>query len=580
MTDFIEHTDEDFDALVDEQDLVDRRQSAEKKYEDLDSNSIEHLRRRMKYDTYFLASILGYKKLHPVFHGHYTQWLERQRGQQYRLTLFARGHYKSTLNTITDSIQMALPNVGDVLQAHPYAHGPNLKLLIAHEVREKASEFLFEIASAFTKNETMLALFPECIPSKRVQRINKWELELPREDQHRHATFSTIGAGGAAQSGHYHWLKLDDLVGEDAANSETVMNRINNWFDNIGSLLTDLEIDGWDLIGTRWAFSDIYSHAIKIYGIDTGSTLVESNGRKLRYRNSVTNCLSKKDLEDHSNGLLRVYARGAIEHGEPVFPIQYNEKKQYLSGFSHGKLNILRKNSFVWASQYANNPMEAGLTEFIWPLKYYKVDFNGNISVDTGDPNRPMRKVLLRDLAIYIFCDPSMGESNQADETGIVVTGVDKESNIYLLETIKKRLRPPEFVDNAFRLYMKYRPRVFAIEEVNFSGIYRYWIERESAKSRVNLPITPYKPGSKRSKEARIRGLAHFFSAGQVYVHENMHDFRDEYEQFPMGQSQHLLDSLAQGPEFWKSGMDTRSIEQTTQLVNNLLAERSILTGY
>jgi len=574
------HTDSDFDALVDEKALSERRSAAEKKYEDLDSDTIEHLRRRMKNDLYFLASMLGYNKLHPVFHGHYARWLERQRGQQYRLTLFARGHYKSTLNTIVDSIQMALPNVGNVVQAHPYVHGPNLKLLIAHEVREKASEFLFEIASAFTKNETMLALFSDCIPSKRVQRVNKWELELPREEHHRHATFSTIGAGGAAQSGHYHWLKLDDLVGEDARNSETVMKRVLSWFDNIASLLTDLEIDGWDLIGTRWAFADVYSHAIKVYGIDTGTTLYDVNGKKLRYRNSVTNCLAKKDLVENSGGLLRVYARGAVEEGEPVFPVQFNEKGKYISGFSHSKLNILRKNALVWAAQYANNPMEAGLTEFIWPLKYYKVDIYNNIVVETGDLRNPTIKRKLRDLAVYIFCDPSMGESDQADETGIVVTGVDQESNIFILETIKKRLRPPDFVDHAFRLYLKYRPRVFAIEEVNFSGIYRYWIEKEATRNRTNLPITAYKPGSARSKEARIRGLAHFFSAGQVYIHEGMHDFRDEYEQFPMGQSQHLLDALAQGPEFWKSGMDTRSLQQTQERVTQLLEERSILTGY
>jgi hypothetical protein len=95
----------------------------------------------------------------------------------------------------------------------------------------------------------------------------------------------------------------------------------------------------------------------------------------------------------------------------------------------------------------------------------------------------------------------------------------------------------------------------------------------------TSLPIMPYKPGSKRSKEARIRGLAHFFSAGQIYMLEGMMDLREEYEQFPIGKSQHLLDALAQGPEFW-SAASSNEVERTGRVVEEILAERSIETGY
>ncbi len=529
------------------------KKEAEAKARDWSSGDIEFLRRRCKNDLFFLcAGPLEYTRLSPTFHGDLTGWIQRQWGAQYRLLLLARGHYKTTVETIGDSIQMALPNVSESPH-HPYCLGTNVKILIAHEVRETAADFLYEITAAFTKKPMLMALFPECVPRRNVERLNKWQLELPRTEHPKEATFSTIGSGGAAQGGHYNWLKLDDLVGEKARDSETIMGRTLTWFDNINSLLTELEVDGWTLTGTRWAYSDVYSHAMERYGLDV--------------ENSVTNCLSPKDIERNAQGLLRVYARGAIERGKPVFSEQ----------FSLEKLRVLRKNKLVWAAQYANNPMESGLQEFVWPLKFYNVDSGGNIKVHTGDSSFKRYK---SDLDICVFTDPSMGETKTADETGIVVTGTDRRSNIFILETVKKRLRPPEYIDELYRLNFKYRPRVMTIEEVNFSGIYKYWLDDKSKETRVHLPIRPYKPGNQRTKDGRIRGLAHLFASGQVYCFEGMHDFRDEYEQFPMGKGKHLLDALAQGPEFWQDGVSESDIEHQMEVANEVINSRSILTGY
>ena len=542
-----------FDALFDEKAISKARGAAEEKYKDLSSSDIEYLKKKCKTDLFFLTSgPLEYTLLSPHLHGHLIHWIKQQWGAQHRMILLPRGHYKSTVCTVADGIQMALPNVADV-QALPYSYGPNLKLLIGHEVRETASKFLYEIAAAFTRKPGLMALFPECIPTKRTHRMNKWELELPRTEHHREATFSTIGSSGAAQGNHYHWLKLDDLVGEDARDSLTVMDTLLTWFDNVNSLLTRLAFDGWDLIGTRWAYSDVYSHAMEMYGINV--------------EDSVLNCISPRDIEKYQRGKLRIYARGAIERGQPIFPEEFPLKV----------LEIQRHNRLVWAAQYANNPMESGMNEFIWPLKFYNTDPQENIVVFTGETSF---KRLVHDLAIYVLTDPSMGETLKADDTGIVVVGIDHKSNIFILETIKRRMLPPEYVDEIFRLHLKYRPQVIAIEEVNFSAIYKYWIDEKAEKTKVFPPIRPYKPGSKRNKEGRIRGLSHFFSAGQVYVSEGMHDFRDEYDQFPMGKSKHLLDALAQGPEFWSGDLSPRSVESQEEASFQMYAERDIVTGY
>ncbi len=538
--------------LFDSGKLKKARAAAEEKGKNWSQSDIDHLRRRCKNDLFFLCTgPLEYTKL-AQFHRDLTGWLQKTRHLQHRMELLSRGHYKSTIITIGEGIQMALPNVSGITD-HPYHLGPNVKVLISHEVRETAAQFLFEITAAFTRKPILMALFPECIPNKNVERINKWQLELPRTEHHKEATFSTIGSGGAAQGGHYNWLKLDDLVGEKARDSETIMKTTLTWFDNINSLLTEFEIDGWDLIGTRWAYSDVYSHAMERYGIDI--------------ENSVLNCISPREIKSYANGILGIYARGAIENGLPVFPEQ----------FSLPKLEILRKNRLVWAAQYANNPMESGLNEFSWPLKYYNTDARENLVIFDGESSF---KRALSELNIYILTDPSMGESATADETGIVVVGVDDKFNIFILATIKKRLIPPAYVDLIFELNNQYRPKVITIEEVNFSGIYKYWINQKAEELKTYPPIRSYKPGNKRSKLGRIRGLSHFFSAGQVYVHEGMHDFRDEYEQFPMGKSEHLLDALAQGPDFWTSGLSREEVESQEEMIEEIMQERSVITGY
>ena len=542
--------------LLDEDILTQKRGEAEKKYRDLTGEQIEGLRKRAKTDLMFLAGgVLEYDLLSVPFHGHLAQWLYGVRYERYKMTLLARDHYKSTLLTITDAIQMSLPNDAGV-DYYPYTLGPDIKILIAHEVRESASRFLYEITKAFREKPLMLALFPELIPSPRVQRMNKWELELPRDIHHREPTFDTMGVGGAAQGRHYNWLKLDDLVGEDARDSETVMKRVLQWFDNIQSLLTRMKIDGWDLIGTRWAPTDVYSHAVKMYGVKKDC--------------SILNAYDPRDIETMEDGQLAVYARGAIEDGLPVFPEE----------FAIEDLNRIRKNPYVWAAQYANNPREGDLTRLKahW-LKYYNIGHGDQLIVFDGESSR---RIKTSELDRCILIDPSVGESNRADPWGIVVTGTDKDMNIYILEAYRKQMLPPDGIDEMFRLYTKWNPRLISIESVAFSAMLKYWFDQTCQRLGVYPSIYDYKPGSKKSKIARIEGLSNYGAAGQIFILEGMHQLRDEWEWFPLGENDHILDALAQGPEIWAPGVAEKmgvgmDVENA---VNAILEERDALTGY
>lgn len=501
---------------------------------------------------------MGYDLLSVGLHGDYCHWLEKTRGERYRVKLLPRGHYKTTVDTIGESIQIALPNrnANDeiIVPEYPWTLGPDVKILLAHETREGASRALFEIADAFLGKPLMLALFPELVPSTRKQRINKFELELPRRRNWKEPTFDAIGVGGAAQGRHYHRLKLDDLIGEDARDSAVVMQTVKDWVDNVNSLMTRLRLDGWDLTGTRWSLDDVYNHMLHKYG--------------LKWDQSFTPAIDN-ERERIKEGIAVAYIRSAVENGEPIFPEE----------FTLEDLQVIRENRKVWASQYANNPLDDDLVEFKakW-LKHYHKASNGDLVVFEGEKGR--RRVRSHDLDRVILVDPSMGETMDSDESGIIVTGTDSRHNIYILETVRKRLRPPELIKLMFQLYTKYWPRLISIEKVNFSGALHYWFKEECQRLRVNPSIYEYVPGPKRKKAARVRGLANFGMSGQLYCLEGMIELREEWERFGAIKSYHLLDALAQGPEVWLKGNDQKELDNREQAVQKLQDARCEVTGY
>jgi hypothetical protein len=317
--------------------------------------------------------------------------------------------------------------------------------------------------------------------------------------------------------------------------------------------MTRPRFDGWDLTGTHWANNDIYAHAIRIYGVDGANSFIRN--------------YFKRDIERFDSGPLVLYGRAIEEEG--VIPFEQEFPRDYVER--------LKKDPVVFASQYANNPKDTALTLFSssW-LRFYNVGQANRLYVFSGESSW---SVDTRDLDICVLIDPSMGETVDADESGFIVTGTDKKLNIFILEAFKKRLKPPEVIDEMLRLYTKWWPRVMSVESVAFSGIYSYWFAEKCSTLRINPNLNPYKVG-RREKTARIRGLSSYFAAGQIYMLEGMTQLRDELEWFPLGDSEHILDALAQGPEVWTPGLSRNDMRDNLDAIEQVMVQRDALTGY
>ncbi len=521
---------DDSTQLPSNEELILARRAADKRMEEFSTVDWQQLRIRAKNDLFFLnVGVLGYKKLSENLHGHLCSWAHRTDDDQFREVLLPRGHYKSTVFTIGDSIRVVLPDDRGN-STWPRSLGTNCRLLIGHEVHDSAARFLFSITRHFLQNPILMGLFPECIPDIKKHRVNKYELELPRDDVWSEPTFDTIGVGAKAQGRHYNYLKLDDLFGADARDSATIRKTTYDWFDNIQSLFSTFSQDHFDLIGTRWAFDDLYSHAHETYG-----------------------------------DLLVKYIRGAEElneHGKivTIFPEE----------FPIEKLNILKKNRKVYSAQYSNDPKE-GASEFqeSW-LRYYHWTGPNMVGVFGSSERVNIRT----DTDNIIFVDPAVNGLG-----GFIVTGCDYKDRIFCLDAQKKIWQPPELVELIFKAVQRWQPRIVVIEAVNFSVVYQHWIEREMQIRGIRFKIEPGKTRN-RDKKSRVKGLENYFSAGQIFFAEGQHELIQEFNQFGATEDYHILDALAYGPEYWRKGARREVVESGAKAAADLMSGRDRDTGY
>ena len=505
-------SDEDFEKISDPDLIKTNLVKAEEKYARLSKQEWLQLRRRAKTDLFFLsAAILGYDRLSTGLHGHLCWWYQKHHTSQFREILLPRGHFKSTVITKADSIQTVLPDdVGD--QTWPRNLGTNCRLCISHETHESASRFLYEITGHFTSNPTLMGLFPECVPNPKKNRINKHELELPRSRNWSEPTIDTMGVGAKGQGRHYNRLMLDDLIGDKARDSQTEMQTAKDWFDNIQSFFSMFAQDQFVLVGTRWAFDDLYSHAHRVY-----------EDQLHKYIRSV-------EEKDPKTGEMKA-----------IFPEE----------FTIPKLKIIRKNKKVFSAQYANDPKEGG-TEFeeAW-LRYYYWTGKTNIatfSFDADGNPTGKKEHSIWDLDRVILIDPAMTGAG-----GYCVTGTDHNSVNYVLKALRLELKTEEFVPFLFSEVTRWQPRAVAIEEVLFSGLYKPFLEAEMRLRGQRFHIILIKT-KQIQKDTRVRGLANYFTTGQIVINETQTELITEFKEFGASNDYHILDSLAQGPEIWRPG--------------------------
>lgn len=505
------------------------QQEATEELAALSSTDLEMLRLRAENDLYFMAKgILGMKDLYPPLHRPFCQFVE-QEGEDFsrKMELMPRSTLKSSIGTVANNIRRAVKN-------------PEVRVLIANEVYENASDFMSEIQGHFEKNPRLRMLWPGVVPEKFAGAGVNWSSKgatVVRKGIYKEPTWFPIGVGGAVTSKHFTHIDCDDLIGLKAFDSPAEMLAAIRWNRNIEPLSIDSEGESATVItwrGTRWAGNDLYADVERIYGEK-----------------------------------LKVYHQGCYTaDGKSVFP-----KKLSLEFLER----IASNEPDRFAAQYLNDPASSAVLDF----EYHKVM---SFTMDTqrwcrwrmdGEDHETNAHMMDRVMTV----DPNGGKKTAKDEFAVGVVGADALGNVFSLEDWGGRPNPDEACQVIKDMYLKWRPRVVGVEETS-SQNWIWIIEKFFADQKIGVRIEQLKPNNQ-VKEERIRTcLQPLIAYKKLFVPSTQTVLRGQIKNFPGTSLDDRIDRLAYGTTLVRLPQTEQHRKRHRSLVKKLLDLRSPLTGY
>lgn len=493
--------------------------------QELSDNQMKSLREKAQTNLYFLAKgVLGYDQVELGAHGALCAFMTRE-SKNRRMVLMPRGHLKTTICTIADSIRLALCN-------------PNVRVLIQNEVFENASLMLQELQAHWEKGEMLRRLFPELTPARFSGPGTDWSkvaCSINRSATFKESTWTASGSGGSPQSQHFGFIKVDDLIGEKHRSSAVEMAKAIEWVKAMRPLLDRLD-DQIDFYGTRKAMEDAYAFVQKLYG-----------------------------------DKLALFFREPIENGEPIFSKMPMDEL----------MAIMTETPDVWAYDYMNNPIGKGgldwgqgiLRNYSISSDLQKITLQHHITGEFVTWDR-------RELDIVITVDTNSGKLHAPDKPAIIVQALTPDNQVIVLETWAKRVQPNEKLQALHDLCMKWRPRVCGIEDTGQSTEL-YYFEQKCGTEGQYWELRPLKPENK-DKEIRIRqALDVPLKARRVYVLPTQVGLISQIQLFPQLAVHNWdeIDALAYGPQLYQAGLTLKDIEAEEEAEAKVLQFRG-LTGY
>lgn len=423
--------------------------------------------------------------------------------------LMPRGHLKSTLGTISFAIYQILRN-------------PNVRILIANQVWDLSRSFLREIKEQLEKSQ-LKYMYGDFVSAK----WNEDEIIVrQRTKPLKEPTIKTAGIESEQTGGHFDIIILDDLVGLQNSQTPEQRDKAKRFRRTMINLLDPKSKDGMIFeIGTRWSlddtFSEILEKELKYY--DVMIRKVVETGKDGRPALIFPKHFAKKFDERRKDWVF-------VDDPTCMDYIDHLKASMPLDEFS---------------AQYLNEPFSSEKQLFKPEMfKYWNTRPEG--------------------LYVCMTIDLAISEARSADDTAIVVTGMDKDWKLYILDYLKGKWRPSDVVNNIFEVRGKWKPHVVGMETNGFQRTLKLACEEEMRKRKDHFPIEEIKTGPERSKENRIKSLEPFYREGRVSHAAWMKgkDLEVQLQTFPKARHDDVIDSLSMALNLLHPGISTtQSIE-------------------
>ena len=458
-----------------------------------------------------------------------------------------------------------------------YLKNPSRRQLLGSENAGLSSRFLTFIKRQLLQNRTLRWLYERELSqltsswilkkqkSGMKPRWGKYEIDLPRDEWYSEASMSAIGLATSAQSGHYDDLHLDDIIGEKARGSITIMETVLNWIDNMYDLLVEPDLEEEDassitITGTHWAPGDAYCY-------------IQEKHPEFNWL--ITPALKDTKLQDTFN--IHWLQNPNVEHDECNYPEVFST--EYYREMRNNPEMSLR----FWCEQQNNPSRAVTMTKFDenWLKTYHFEKRHDHLYVVCDLDNQAF---LYDDLYCYGMVDPGgfleKDVTKRSSRNAMMIAGRPKGSDrIFVIYTFARKFKmPKDFMDELFRVNKIYRPRVWRVE-VNAQQEYilRDIIEAKRERNEV-LSVLPIEALSvKDAKHKDIIALLKPMAAGNIYIDPAMKDFKTEVRVYPGGMTVDLLDLLGKiYREYFSAGQSdavSRINEEKTNRWRNRIRE-------
>lgn len=177
--------------------------------------------------------------------------------------------------------------------------------------------------------------------------------------------------------------------------------------------------------------------------------------------------------------------------------------------------------------------------------RFFKDEWLTFYGENTPVGRQPDRK----NLRIIVIIDPSGAAENKSDEAGILVTGIDSDSFIWMLEAMERRLTDKGLMDLICGLHDVYRPDEWYMEAFATENKYKNLIQQILNYQGYSISIQAIRgKQTAGAKYDRIESSRLPFEMRRIYVNEKHADFLKQYAEWrrptPAGCPDHILDAL------------------------------------
>jgi len=247
-----------------------------------------------------------------------------------------------------------------------------------------------------------------------------------------------------------------------------------------------------------------------------------------------------------------VYIRAVVEKGQLLFPEDFCYSRKSIEDDNKKALDEIESQlgPYLYAGNYYNNPVSDDLVEFKdeW-FQEYKFE-------DVKQANKCIMSI-----------DPATRTNQSNDPTGIVITKIDSDGKVFVVEALAKKHRPNELITEIFRLVDAYTPDVVVIETVSAQILWIDLLKQEMKKTGKHFRLEEYDPGTRETKGIKIRKLIPYYARGQVFHKPGLAELERQLREFPRNNNDDLVDALQAQIPHWKGTIIIKhhNLEKYTQ---------------